>query len=121
MRASGEQVKILYRDYVSPDCEAINKFTTRKQPIPKQSLRTFRESARLTLYNPEVSHSSTLYPSFKVSNKVLNKNRATYEKVMNAMNQIEAESIANTYRSVMENKTKLEFFRIHCKTLPKSK
>jgi len=115
-----EQLKVLYNEYVNPDYATISKFSTRGpilDPIPTQTLRSFRNATSPS--NPEISHSSTLYPSFKVSSKVLNKNKATYNKVMEAMRRIETESIAHTYRSVMEKKNKLDFFRLHCKVSQK--
>lgn len=123
MKTSSDQLKSLYDDYVNPEHEAVRKFSISRQtldPIPLHSLTSFRETTRSSFQDPEVSHESTLYPSLKISSKVLNKNRTTYKKVIAAMNQMEVQSMASTYRSIMEDKSKLDFFRYHCKPMPAS-
>lgn len=112
------KLKALSSSYIVPNFEAVRKFEHHKLlsvqatsgPLPFS-----KKSSLPPIKNPEVSHESLIYPSLQISTKVLRKNRFTYNEMMNELNKLEAESVRNSYRSVIENKGKLAYYKIRCK------
>lgn len=113
----GSQLKTLSESYVVPNPDAVKKFEHHKMLSDQRNLLSSKKSSLPAIKIPEVSHESLLYPSLKTSTKVLRRNRWTYNEMMNELNKLEVESVRNTYRSVMENKSKLEYYRIRCKQI----
>jgi len=109
-----EQLKSLSETYIVPSLDGVKKFEHHKMSIKRNSVISKKPSLPV-IKNPKVSHELLLYPSLKTSAKILKRNRWTYKEMMNELNRLEAESVRNSYRLVMEHKSKLEYYKIRCK------
>ena len=112
-----EKLMMISSYYVSPEHDAVEKYIHNKTksnelpPLTMSSPKTEKNHSKPL----DIVHESVLYPSLKTSFKVLKRNQSTYNKFMNILNKAEKDSINCTYRSIMEHKSKLEYYRHHCK------
>ena len=65
--------------------------------------------------SPLVTHNEMVYPSLGHSHGVLETNKLTYTKIMDKLKSLEVESYYSRYRSIIDNKRKLNYFRAHSK------
>ena len=122
MRDQQHELKQLLNQYVPPNYDSISQHSTKFKTTKRVFMQTstsFKRTNPRTFANLGgcVSHDYLLYPSLEASQGVLTTNRTTYQKMMRTLRELEREKYKDSYKTVCEQKRKLDYFRVHSKQL----